>query len=300
MSFFSGRDIAELHETAGNYPFYLSIVVNNRDDMVAKIAVVSSRKTVMNEEYSFNNVGGKSTKFKSDEVVEDEVLLIWDCEVIKPVFSLESYYIDKFGGDANFIKQAAYITEQKVAAEKAKNAKVKTTYPSGTTRFADHLAAYKNKKNPGYNPTPSLWDDMYEETHSQVTNKPFIPDYGKAEIFMSRIVSNNASTMLGLNLSLRALQSELESMCGTLSPGATAEQKEEYEDTIIAAMDMIFNNLGENIEIIYDSVYDDDKLRIKYMSRIKEAQEELLGFESQYETIVDNLILETNDLLLMS
>ena len=40
-SFFSGTDITELHDNVNNYPYYLSLIVNNDGDYCAKIAFVA-------------------------------------------------------------------------------------------------------------------------------------------------------------------------------------------------------------------------------------------------------------------
>jgi len=81
--FFSGVDTDELVDNAPCYNFYLSLIVNNYMDMVARVAFETTvEHTVKNvPQWAINQEGGKFI-FKKEEVkVEKKYIYYYDCEI---------------------------------------------------------------------------------------------------------------------------------------------------------------------------------------------------------------------------
>ena len=81
--FFSGTDMDELHDNAPSHNFYLSLIVNNFMDFIAKIAFTGSAKQAI-KDVPFIALDEKGKEYaikKSDYKVEDTKLFIYDCEV---------------------------------------------------------------------------------------------------------------------------------------------------------------------------------------------------------------------------
>lgn len=76
QAFFSSTDMSELHDNAGNYDYYLSLIVNIAGTYCAKIATVAKQ-----DEDSVtlkDSLDNKKIIFKNAE----EVLLLMDCEIV--------------------------------------------------------------------------------------------------------------------------------------------------------------------------------------------------------------------------
>lgn len=81
--FFSGTDQDELRDNAPNHRFYFSIIVNNRGDIEAKVAVHSST-VVENENIEYSAVNAKGDKYTiTNEKLElpKELLYTYDCNI---------------------------------------------------------------------------------------------------------------------------------------------------------------------------------------------------------------------------
>jgi len=94
-SYFSNTDDEELIDNAASYPMYLSVVVNNKMDIVAKLA---QQVTYNLPPYSYvakdENGRNKVIEFEGKQ---EERILFYTCDVIqeKPVFKVEKIFSDR-------------------------------------------------------------------------------------------------------------------------------------------------------------------------------------------------------------
>src|SRR5690606_8665567 len=75
MAFFSDTDSSELHDNAGNYEYYLSLIVNFAGSYCAKIAFEGT----VNRGFKLKNPGN-SEEF--EKVIEDMLILV-DLDIVK-------------------------------------------------------------------------------------------------------------------------------------------------------------------------------------------------------------------------
>lgn len=81
--FFSGTDMAELNDNAPAHNFYLSLIVNNYMDFIAKVAFVGeAKKDIKEVPYTAKNVDGHDYIIeRQDFEVNTQKLFIYDCDI---------------------------------------------------------------------------------------------------------------------------------------------------------------------------------------------------------------------------
>jgi hypothetical protein len=84
--FFSGTDMAELNDNAPAHNFYLSFIVNNYMDFIAKVAFIGeAKKDVRQVPYTAKTADGHDYIIeKQDFVVDNKKLFIYNCEIDTP------------------------------------------------------------------------------------------------------------------------------------------------------------------------------------------------------------------------
>lgn len=105
--FFSGTDMAELNDNAPAHNFYLSLIVNNYMDFLAKVAFIGeANQDIKQVPYTAKNVQGHDYVIETQDFeVKTQKLFIFDCEMDTPIHKIEV--------DEQFSKQVAKIMEPK-------------------------------------------------------------------------------------------------------------------------------------------------------------------------------------------
>ncbi len=75
--FFSGTDTDTLLENASEYDMFLSIIVNNKGDIIAKVSRVVEVTITESYKYKFNF----NSIFKEPETKTEEIIFIYDCKI---------------------------------------------------------------------------------------------------------------------------------------------------------------------------------------------------------------------------
>lgn len=81
QSYFSGTDNQELMDNCVNHSYYVSVVVNNRNDIVGRIAIPGKRKVVSSSNYSFSGILGNVITIPREVNDEENVMYIVDMDV---------------------------------------------------------------------------------------------------------------------------------------------------------------------------------------------------------------------------
>ncbi len=77
--FFSGTDWSELEDNAPNHNFYLSLIVNNFMDFMAKVCFIAKPFSL-----SAKDEEGAAYSFVSESLNTDQKLIVYDCEIVSP------------------------------------------------------------------------------------------------------------------------------------------------------------------------------------------------------------------------
>jgi hypothetical protein len=89
--FFSGTDMAELNDNAPSHNFYLSLIVNNFMDFMAKVAFVADANKDI-KQVPFFALDEEGQEYAIEEVdfeVKSKKLFIYDCNIDAPISKLE-------------------------------------------------------------------------------------------------------------------------------------------------------------------------------------------------------------------
>lgn len=80
--FFSPEDTDELHVNAENHNYYLSVIVNNHGDIIAKLCFLATRKHHVSTTLELLGDGGQPMTITTETIKEDDqVLGIYNCEI---------------------------------------------------------------------------------------------------------------------------------------------------------------------------------------------------------------------------
>jgi hypothetical protein len=154
--FFSGTDMAELNDNAPAHNFYLSLIVNNAMDFLAKVAFIGeAKKDIKQVPYTAKNVQGLDYIIeRQDFEVNTQKLFIFDCDIYS---DLQELLVTE-----EFVKQVAKIMEPKPVKTFPSSTKVTTPSSKGWSRQDQKEI---KRWNDSFS-APTLFDDW---------NSPYIP-----------------------------------------------------------------------------------------------------------------------------
>jgi len=157
--FFSGTDDDELVENSESHNFYVSLIVNNRNDMLAKVAFRAMSKGVTSSTITFKGIDGKETIKKMDVPFDKEVVYYHKCEISN--FHSISFLDPTFSDRIKFLKEKKEADAKIGAARQAsmKNGSTSSgTYKPSSTQ--GHLDFGKYPIHDPYNPDKDI-EDLY-------------------------------------------------------------------------------------------------------------------------------------------
>jgi hypothetical protein len=158
--FFSGTDMAELNDNAPAHNFYLSLIVNNAMDFLAKVAFIGeAKKDIKQVPYTAKNVEGQDYIIeKQDFEVNTQKLFIFDCDMITP---LQKVIITE-----QFEAQVAKIMEPKPVKTFVKPPQATTPHNKGwVKKDQKELKAWNNSFKKEEKPI-KRWFDDWEIPHT--------------------------------------------------------------------------------------------------------------------------------------
>jgi hypothetical protein len=82
--FFSGTDDSELIDNCPFHNFYFSLIVNNKNEMCAKVAFLAKSKTDTKTAITFKDENGNDKTVEYDSSEEKECVYTYNCEIEKP------------------------------------------------------------------------------------------------------------------------------------------------------------------------------------------------------------------------
>ena len=175
--FFSGVDMAELHDNAPSHNYYLSFIVNNYMDMIAKVAYNAEVDTTVKADYkALDDEGNEYVIQNSNFTVKKKKLFMHDCDIQSTV--------EKITVPQSFIDNVADVINVKSTPVVKNNV---VPYKGNTISNAPLNSPVKNNVNPnlsknqtnreiGFKPTatdiakkiidedmPADWDNIEEE-----------------------------------------------------------------------------------------------------------------------------------------
>lgn len=103
--FFSGTDTTEINDNSKLHNYYVSLIVNNKNEMVAKVAFRATNTMINSTKLSYKDINGVPIdKFTFKEDIEN-LIFVYDCDIIKP-----------YNPSANFMERYREIRDSKKSA----------------------------------------------------------------------------------------------------------------------------------------------------------------------------------------
>lgn len=127
-TFFSGTDVSELEDNSPNHLLYLSVIVNNYNSIVGKIAIFSQAKPVTSFQIRDEN-GKPFTMYLKGLETQENIMLTYDCE-----FPVENTEIDA-------------VFEARLSVIEKKVTKYPTNYNAGYSNYGKYLDDKTNSVN---------------------------------------------------------------------------------------------------------------------------------------------------------
>jgi proteasome lid subunit RPN8/RPN11 len=84
--FFSSTDLDELYSNAEFHNYYLSVIVNNKHEVCAKIAQKGTTVDVIDRLITFNSLTGNKVQ-KVQQTKENDIILVYPCEIVSTKFN---------------------------------------------------------------------------------------------------------------------------------------------------------------------------------------------------------------------
>jgi len=133
--FFSGTDYEELNDNCAQHNYYLSVIVNNNLDMIAKIAFTAMPKSYVckaenGEEYGMTIQGNITPK-----------MFVYNCE---PKFEIDLPKVSK-----EFADRLEIVEKKKEAIEEAKKKEKEKSSPSGPAKDWGEHDKYESVRGKG-------------------------------------------------------------------------------------------------------------------------------------------------------
>lgn len=166
--YFSGEDMSELHDNAKFYDFYLSLIVNNRSELTAKICFEGSVEKKTETVHKYKNSNNVNMKFTSSENINEDILFIADCDIVREE-------VEEINTD--FDKRIKEIKESKA---KIPTKGVFTRYYEN--EYYDFPSSFSNNNKVSKN---------YDMVNSLKVREPFEVDF---RIFIASCINNTYNT----------------------------------------------------------------------------------------------------------
>jgi len=122
--YFSGTDMEELEDNSPSYNFYLSLIVNNYMDFVAKIAFIASIEEEITADYKALDENGEEYIMQTSKLkVKKEKMFIYDCDIQSPkvkVPSVDTTFMKNLNAIIEKAEQKVYQVGSKIGFNRSK------------------------------------------------------------------------------------------------------------------------------------------------------------------------------------
>ena len=317
-TFFSGTDDSELRDNAPNHNIYVSLIVNNRNENCAKIAVLVNEVTetpayTVKRDIKFRDQDGNEvakTFTKEVEVVktEQKAIYAYKCEIEYPSTVGDTL-------TARFRQLSEKLRKKQELAEKNRPNYSRNEYPQGS------YEGYSRNKSEGWN-QPELFntggqanktsgrEERNERGKGRTlvippgingkklleyinNNEPSTPKYqGTPSLYAKlpkeekRKIYEMLSKMLKLDpFSTENLPNIMNSLNHSFYPGT------ERTALMRTAANSYYDDLADRMKSFYAMTYIEDGKKLEHYNRIMAISIEILStFDTHFPELVENLV----------
>lgn len=228
QAFFSGTDTQELHDNAGKYNYYLSLIVNHKSQFCAKIAI-AAKYNIEKANYTFKGFEGEETIESSG--TQTDVLMLIDCDIEfeQSEFDVKQYEFIKTEKESKkLIMPSRYDFSNTFSNSTFNNTNwwPKTSYPSTQGSLFNEIEIPVNEKK-----------DL-----SEVEVRKFLSKYISLDIFNESLLSDvlnnvNKTPNHELMILLNDLEMNLEYFIDEMFPGLPSGKK--TDELLLMSIDIL-------------------------------------------------------------
>lgn len=247
--FYSGTDEKELATNAKAHNYYLSVVVNNKLDIIGRIGFIGEVEyTVRNPYQALDENGNKYVIKGSNFVKKEQKLFSYDCKI--------SYEIPENGLDKEFMENVSEILKPKIKPFAAQ--KSPSYYPpnhSNNYDFggADYVEWFESNNSPFTSPKKT--DQSLIARNSD--NKPFKEDYKTPyKQFLLICLGYSKSHIKDLDFEdcLKELQEAVgkEEFSDSYLEDTFIDNLMEYLDDFVSSLSVSEEIFEENLRVVFE------------------------------------------------
>lgn len=271
--FFSPVDMAELHDNSPSHNYYLSFIVNNYMDMIAKVAYIAEVDTTIEADYkALDDEGNEYVIQNSKFTVKKKKLFMHDCDIQSTVeqITVPKEFMDNVA-DVIKVKSTPVVKNTVVPYQ---GNKVETSGVYGKSAgFKDHQKA---QVNPNVSKNQANREIGFKQSSSEFAR----------DIFKNKISDEDLS---GLDYEDEPLDLHEILTMAAFNGGTVNEYHYDIIDTLLELEVFIDNNITP--ETISNSFMD------VYVETYKKFYDEIVDNEGVFEDVAAKVIelLEENE-----
>lgn len=267
--FFSTTDNEELGDNCGFHNFYLSLIVNNKNDMCAKIAFKASIKSVINSTITHKDQNGKDVERKLKSEKDSESTFIYKCKITLPQGGVvEDTFISRF---------------QELRTTKNKKEDLK--------KSSDAANKQKYAGQGGYSNQRGLFDDYSDYGSYSTTKEESYKSHGRGNGMVGRDVKptdKRIYNMLGKILAQDYLYE------GTIGLILEKLDKKFYDvdgvyPTEAVAVNMYFDAVEQRAVDFYIDSFPEDRNLVFFDSSMEKCIDILDTYDTMFPELITNL-----------
>lgn len=304
--FFSGVDTPELLDNSEFHNYYLSLIVNNVNEMIAKVAYRVHKVSTTTDELTYNDVDGKPIVIKETNEIKEDSILVYDCDIVKP-FIPDAFTRNRFcvikdrKKTANDLKHKQLQSESKRAEEDGGSNKSKVR------QIGWNKEKYESKGERSLNlrPVDQNSPDMKQAFEKLMKKfdtpaaKPFAKIRGGATV-PGELFDTTIPEVLPLG---SAIDGEIRTwMIDLLGNGVRNQQLSQVLGNLAKRVKNGFdinaqlNLLMKAIERTYYNAYPDDPTLEQFNYRLRVAINMLNNYYSEkYPNLINRIVIQLKD-----
>ena len=282
--FFSPTDDDELVVNSEFHNYYLSLIVNNRNEMTAKVAFRYTKTMNINSVMKYRNTNGQFvTADIQPESKEIQVAGFYDCFIVKPEGAIDQELIDRF----------------KVVEEENKSKKLlQTNSFQNYGRTGTNLNSNYGKKDEnwsyqaGYGWTPGSQPNLFDDVKDQRTSGRRVKKDHKQNQNHKSNVKTFSKEIGRIDAKLSSFLSKLIALDHLNEDSLTITMRNVNQKINTAHARLIYGeSLSDRLEEFYLGTYPEDPHFQMIETRVISGIEFIMDiYKSTYPLLVDEII----------
>ena len=262
-TFFSGTDLSEIYDNSEFHNYYLSLIVNNRGDMCAKVAFRETIESHITSYITSRDKNGNLKQIRVDNNTESSFkVMCYDCEIFRDII------------EDNILQERIDILKKK--KEEKKKFIQKSYIPPAQPKAGNPNLGYS--RNPIQSKQMNVFDDSWDDIKYRpiIDQNSIVPskiddivERQKVEKFLITWLNQDYLAIIELNRTINSLNAQVNSK----------------------NFHLYLEKLEETIDDYYMNIFYEDLHLVLFEKVMNQAIEILKCYVKQYEKLIIGLIV---------